>query len=103
MSTGGIVSKAVHCEPLGDVNGIELQGTEVEVLKHLKGRIQRSWKCECSLSHLPSNTAIPTSTPMFLSSMFILNNDPREKGWGWSEKEQPVLLINPEVSPEKIH
>lgn len=41
---------------------------------------------------------------MFLSSVFILNNDPREEGWGWSEKEQPaLLLINPEVSPEKIH
>lgn len=36
LSTGGIVSKAVHCEPLGDVNGIELQGTEVEVLKRLQ-------------------------------------------------------------------
>lgn len=24
LSTGGIVSKAVYCEPLGDVNGIEL-------------------------------------------------------------------------------
>lgn len=35
LSTGGIVSKAVHCEPLGDVNGIELQGAEVEVLKRL--------------------------------------------------------------------
>lgn len=35
LSTGGIVSKAVHCEPLRDVNGIELQGAEVEVLKRL--------------------------------------------------------------------
>lgn len=35
MSAGGIVSKAVHREPLGDVNRIEPQGTKVEVLKCL--------------------------------------------------------------------
>lgn len=35
LSAGGVVSKAVHCEPLGDVNGIELQGTKVKVLKLL--------------------------------------------------------------------
>lgn len=35
LSAGGIVSETVHCEPLGDVNGIELQGTKVEVLKLL--------------------------------------------------------------------
>jgi hypothetical protein len=36
MSAGGIVSKAVHREPLGDVNRIEPQGTKVEVLKCLQ-------------------------------------------------------------------
>lgn len=34
--------------------------------------------------------------------MFILNNDPEEEGWGWSEKGQPVLLlISPKVSLRK--
>lgn len=35
MSAGSIVSEAVHREPLGDVNRIQLQGTKVEVLKCL--------------------------------------------------------------------
>lgn len=35
MSAGSIVSEAVHREPLGDVNRIQLEGTEVEVLKCL--------------------------------------------------------------------
>lgn len=34
-SAGSIVSEAVHREPLGDVNRIQLQGTKVEVLKCL--------------------------------------------------------------------
>ena len=36
MPTGGVVPKAVYREPLRDVNGIELQGAKVEVLKELK-------------------------------------------------------------------
>lgn len=36
LPTGGVVPKAVHSEPLRDVNGIELQRAKVEVLKQLQ-------------------------------------------------------------------
>lgn len=93
MSAGGIVPKAVHCEPLGYVNGVELQGTKVEVLKRLQRKIQRELEMRMFtvLSAFKHHTTIPTSPPTFLFLVFILNNDPREEGWGWSEKEQPVL------------
>lgn len=108
MSAGGIVSEAVHREPLGDVNRIELQGTKVEVLKYLQRKKSKRARDEnvhypfCLQTPHHNNPSLPR--PRFLLSLFILNNDPREEGWGWSEKGQPVLLlISPKVSPRKMH
>lgn len=75
------------------MNGIELQGTKVKVLKLLQRKNpKRAGEARLTVpSAFEQHTASPPSPPMFLFPVFILNNDPREEGWGRSEKEQPVL------------
>lgn len=74
MSTGGIVPEAVHREPLGDVNRIELQGTKVEVLKCLQRKKSKRARDENVRSPLCLPTAhltVPASPDPGFSSQCL--------------------------------